>query len=308
MSPWERVLGALEAHDCNPRGSGDKREFQCPLHSDRHASASAKVADGRVLVCCHVCGPDKTEEVLACLDLTMADLFEGGSRNGKREVAVYVYRDEGGTPLFEVGRFEPKRFLQRLPGRSDWKGGIGKTGRVLYHLPEVIEAVRAGKVVYCVEGEADVHAIEHAGAIATCNPGGAGKWRPEYSEHLRGAEVVLVADKDDTGRGHAEAVRAALVGVEASVRVVEAATGKDASDHLRAGYGLDEFRPVEPGSENGTEPEPVSGPKLALDAARVDLIELMTNGIPERTFLPLPFRTSRSLFLPPLLGVLGELE
>ena len=63
-----------------------------------------------------------------------------------------------------------------------------------------------------VEGEKDVHALERAGVVATCNPGGAGKWREEYSEVLREAVVVIIADKDKPGQAHARQVMASLKG------------------------------------------------------------------------------------------------
>ena len=58
-------------------------------------------------------------------------------------------------------------------------------------------AAAKGETVYIVEGEKDVHAVEAAGARATCNPGGAGKWQDGYAESLRGAHVKVVADRDD---------------------------------------------------------------------------------------------------------------
>jgi hypothetical protein len=33
------------------------------------------------------------------------------------------------------------------------------------------------------------------GLVATCNAGGAGKWRPEYVEHFRGRRVVVLPDQ-----------------------------------------------------------------------------------------------------------------
>jgi hypothetical protein len=47
MTPLELVVSKLEEHGCNPRGNGNKFEFRCPLHDDRHASAGPTVgADG----------------------------------------------------------------------------------------------------------------------------------------------------------------------------------------------------------------------------------------------------------------------
>ncbi|MEJ7749965.1 MAG: AAA family ATPase [Thermoleophilaceae bacterium] len=167
--------------------------------------------------------------------------------------AQYIYEDEDGVPLFEVVRFPGKKFKQRRPGASAW--GIDGVRRVPYKLPFLIEAVGDGLPVYIVEGEKDVRAVERAqiaagdvgGYAATCNPGGAGKWRDEYSEYLRDADVIVVADRDDgAGLKHAREVRRSLVGVAASVVVVEAAEGKDVSDHLDAGLGLGELVPVPP--------------------------------------------------------------
>jgi DNA primase len=115
---------------------------------------------------------------------------------------------------------------------------------VPYRLPKLIEAVNAGQIVYIVEGEKDVHAIELAGAVATCNPGGAGNWRDDYDGWFVGARVVIVADKDDPGRKHAAGVAGRLRKVARSVTVVEAVKGKDAADHLAAGFGLDDFEPA----------------------------------------------------------------
>jgi 5S rRNA maturation endonuclease (ribonuclease M5) len=115
--------------------------------------------------------------------------------------------------------------------------------RFPYRLPRVIRAVKTGRPVWVCEGEKDVHALERAGAVATCNPGGAGKWRDEYAGWLDGADVVIVADRDEPGRRHAAQVAVSLDGKAASVTVVEAAEGKDAADHLAAGLGLGDFIP-----------------------------------------------------------------
>lgn len=151
----------------------------------------------------------------------------------------YVYVDERGRGLFVVCRTTDKQFPTWNPTARRWK--LGDARRVLYRLPEVLTAAKDGGTVYVCEGEKDVHAVEAAGAVATCNPGGAGKWRPEYSETLRGAHVVVVADRDEPGRSHAAKVAASLKGIAASVRTVEPVEGKDAADHLAAGHTLSEL-------------------------------------------------------------------
>ena len=112
---------------------------------------------------------------------------------------------------------------------------------VPYRLPAVLEATAEGGC-WVVEGERDADTLAHAGLVATCNSGGAGKWRDEYAAYLRGAsEVVIVADRDPAGYRHALDVARSLDGTTV-VRVALAAEGcKDVSDHLAAGHALGEL-------------------------------------------------------------------
>ena len=103
------------------------------------------------------------------------------------------------------------------------------------------------------------------GLSATCNPGGAGKWQDSYTETLRGADIVIVADKDVPGRAHAALVAGKLHGVAKSVRVIELpdVTGKpvkDAFDFFAAGGDNRQI-----GELVDTTPEwkPASVPELA---------------------------------------------
>lgn len=188
--------------------------------------------------------------ILAALDLPASALFDAPSQNGHhngapRVVETYDYTDERGVLLYQVVRTDPKGFRQRRPdGKGGWIWRLDDVRRVIYRLPAVLRAVRAGEEVWIAEGERDVGALVRQGVAATCNPGGAGKWHAEYSEALGGAAVVVVADADTPGRRHAEDVAAKLGAVGATVRVVEARSGKDATDHFSAGFGLDEFLPA----------------------------------------------------------------
>ena len=133
-------------------------------------------------------------------------------------------------------RFAPKDFRQRRRNGADgWTWNLNGTKRVLYRLPRVLAAVERGEAVFVVEGEKDVHALEQRGMVATCNAGGAGKWRDDYSTCLKGAEVIVVADRDKPGRKHALAVAKSLQGVASEVNVVEPTLGKDMAEHLAKG-------------------------------------------------------------------------
>jgi hypothetical protein len=243
--PVDRVLNALADRGSAPRRSGNSWMARCPAHDDSDPSLSVSVgADDRAVLCCHAnCA---TEDVVGALGLKLADLFvANGSGHGEKAtiVATYDYTDQTGGLLFQVVRMNPKSFRQRRPdGRGGWIWNLTGTRRVLYRLPAVRRAVDAGEVIFVAEGEKDVQALEQAGVVATCNPGGAGKWNDEYSVTLAGAKrVVVVADRDEPGRKHAASVAASLRGHVAEVVVVEAAVGKDAADHLAAGKTVEEF-------------------------------------------------------------------
>jgi hypothetical protein len=255
------TLDELLARLDRVKRAGDGWMARCPAHEDGTPSLSITEGDdGRVLLKCHAgCA---TEEIVSALGLSLSDLFEKTRDGTSRIVETYDYVDEQGALLFQVVRKEPKSFPQRRPdGRGGWIWKLGRTRRVLYRLPAVLEAVAAGKTIYVVEGEKDVHALEVAGHVATCNPMGEGKWRAQYGTPLRGANVIVVQDKDDVGRKHAAEVVEALQGIAATVQLVESLEGKDAADHLAAGHTVDEFVHVSPvdGVDSRTnESEPAS--------------------------------------------------
>jgi hypothetical protein len=251
----DEIHGALEARGCRTR---DRKTWTCPAHDDTRASLSVtEGADGRVLLKCHAgCS---IEQILAVLGKTTADLFP--TKREARIVATYDYTDETGALLYQVVRFDPKDFRQRRPdGKGGWSWKLGDTRRVPYRLRELRAAIDAGDAVYIVEGEKDADAIHLAGCVATCNSGGAGKWTDAHAEALRGAtDVRIVSDTDAPGRKHAEAVRASIARVLGVIaRILEPTSGKDAYDHLAAGLGLEDLRPLQaetPPARNGHDPE-----------------------------------------------------
>ncbi len=131
-------------------------------------------------------------------------------------VATYDYVDAAGALLFQVCRLDPKDFRQRRPdpaARDGWTWKTRGVPKVLYRLPQVLAAARARQTVFVVEGEKSVHAMEAQGLVATCSPGGAGKWKEvTYSDALKGAEVIVLPDCDEPGEAHAEQVIRALKG------------------------------------------------------------------------------------------------
>jgi hypothetical protein len=268
---WQRLGNRVEGLPQEFRAG----RYQCPTHGGNRRDLSIRYLDDHIaLKCFDGCA---TVQILASLGLKVNDLYDDGPAYGKKLVEAYGYVDQHGAPLVEKVRFHPKDFR---PRRQDLESGGWLWDRrgvpyVLYRLPRVLEAVQTGERIYVNEGEKAVHALERVGAVATCGWRGSSEdWtrRPEYTEALRGAYVVIVADRDEAGRKHARGVYAALRDVAAEVTLVEAATSRehaDAADHLAAGFGLDDFAPLSPAlpsDEPATlQPVPAEPPVLAAE-------------------------------------------
>lgn len=171
--------------------------------------------------------------------------------------AIYDYTNADGKLMYQSLRYRieksdgtaGKTFKLRRPHDSrpgNWISNLAGTKPLLFRLPRVLVAVQRGEPIFVAEGEKDVLALESAGATATTNHGGAEQWLNAHTDALEGAdEVVVVADKDEPGRKHARKVAEALTPLVEKIRVVEAASGHDAFDHLDAGHGLNDFVPVD---------------------------------------------------------------
>ena len=219
------------------RKSGGGWVARCPAHDDRSPSLSIGERDGTILVKCHA-GCEQRDVIAGLRDrgLWPDPAASGHNNDGDGPiVAEYFYRDEDGNILFRVTRHIPKTFRQWRPdGHGGWRKGIRGIRRVLYRLPEVIES----PIVFVVEGERDVETLREWGFCATCNPGGAGKWRQEYAEHLRGRTLIIIPDTDPVGRQHARDVIVSCRSVAPQIIIVDLGDDavKDISAWLEAGH------------------------------------------------------------------------
>lgn len=213
-------------------------QVRCPAHDDRQASLSIAIKDQKILLHCHAgC---EIAAILAAVGLETKDLFlapRPDKSNKPQIIATYDYTDKDGRLLFQAVRFDPKDFRQRRPdptGRDGWTWNLKGIDLVPYRLPDILKAPS----VFIVEGEKDAESLWSLGLAATCNPMGAGKWRPEFSKYLEGKEVFILPDLDEPGHKHGQDVAEKLKGRALKIKVVElpAAPGvKDVSDWLTNG-------------------------------------------------------------------------
>jgi hypothetical protein len=203
---------------------------KCPAHDDHNPSLSIREVDGKILLHCHAgCAQQDVIDALKA-----RGLWQPEHTQNSQIVATYDYTDENGNLLYQVVRYEPKDFKQRRPdGRGGWTWRKG-TRQVLYHLPEVLEA----PIVFVVEGERDVETLRDYGFVATTNAGGAkAHWAPQFTEALRGREVILIPDNDAPGRKRVLNIARALLGRVARLVVLELEGGsKDITEWFGQGH------------------------------------------------------------------------
>ena len=264
---FEHVLALFKS----VRRSGNKFTCLCPAHDDRRASLSGIIDGDRMLIRCHAGCP--TEAVVAAVGLGLKDLFLDPKRlpsdqpvrpkdvtlklhdapkferrkkpSGRTPaVASHVYREVNGDPAFMVERLEGKSFVMRRYEDGRYVPGLGNAPVVPYNLDRIAEAKRLGRPVFVVEGEKDADRLsaltweDGTPVVATTNAGGAGKWKRQHTDAMRGVTVAyVIGDNDRVGRAHADGVAQELVAAGVPARIVELPVGakEDVSDFLDAG-------------------------------------------------------------------------
>jgi hypothetical protein len=152
-----------------------------------------------------------------------------------KPIAAYDYTDAHGKLLYQVCRYEPKRFGHR---QSDGHGGWiykGTTNRVLYRLPELIAFPDA--TVFICEGEKDADNVATLGLCATTVA--SGKWTDDCVNALAGRDCWILEDNDDSGRTKALQAAKLLHPVAKSVKIIKLpglTQGGDISDWLDMGH------------------------------------------------------------------------
>ncbi len=194
-------------------------EALCPAHDDKKASLTASRNGEKILFKCQAgC---INNEILQIIDMEWNQFFvhsDNSKTPKKKEVCRYRYENKDGNHAFDVVRLVPKTFR---PQRPDGKWSLEGVERVPYRLPELLQGVKDSKLLLLLEGEKDVDRAIVMGFVATTFVGGAGKWRDEYSEYFRGADVVLIPDNDIPGLKGMTYIAKKLHGTASRIRMLE---------------------------------------------------------------------------------------
>jgi len=242
------ILDLLEK--VKPLSNGEF-EALCPAHPDKIPSLHIKQNNNKILLHCKAgCA---NEGIVEKIGKTMADLHIDDSPFSNEEphptgepIATYPYHNPDGSIRYTIKRFKnlpngKKVFEAWLPNATE--PGIGDTPRILYRAPEVIKAIEEGKTIYVVEGEKDADTLRSYGLVATTAPFGAGsKWLPQYTEMLKGANVVIIPDTDPPGLQKGTEIANALQGQVASLKLFELQDASDITEWLDKGAPLESLK------------------------------------------------------------------
>jgi putative DNA primase/helicase len=288
MTPIELVLSKLD----KVQHRRDGIWACCPAHADR--TPSMKVWESDDGACCVKCFSMNctTEQIMHAIGLTAKDRFPPKEERKKpvrrskpktdlgRELRSHWYTDLEGNKVHVAIKFEGGWRQKRLEGKKlVW--GLEGIRTYLFRVPELVDAVRAGKEIWVAEGEKDADRINleaqntDAELFATTNPMGAQNWKQDYTDWIRGCNVVLVRDPDQAGFKRCKHLFTELTAAGCKVRAVQAKDPrkdeagawivKDAFDHLEAGHTLDEFQTVDPAEKwKEAEQEPSGTLELAI--------------------------------------------
>ena len=140
----------------------------------------------------------------------------------------FTYHDPEGKPAhrtikiehFENGKRTKKSYYQEHRSNGKWEKGLKEGDKTyLYHLPAWLSASRQDWPVI-VEGEKDVKTMEGMGFVATCNPMGAGKWKPDYNQYCKGRLIPIFCDRDEPGEKHGQNIARSIYNVAAKIKLI----------------------------------------------------------------------------------------
>ncbi len=275
----------------------------CPAHDDESPSFSVgEAADGKILLKCF--SGCSVEDICRSLNIEVAELF-GTPKNERRETKriVYSYKDEEGQELYRKVRIEPgfngkaKDFFCEHTENGQTIKNLKGCRKVLYRLPELLNAISNKKPIFLVEGEKDADKLLECGLPATTSIDSL-SWPDEFTEFLKDADIVILYDMDKTGFERRDLLCQRLSGRVRRLWVVtlpgleyQESHGKDISDWLASGNTSTRLLEI-----LAKTPDYIpQGAKAKIRAVTVE--DFLKMELPEREMILTPFLPSQGLCL-----------
>lgn len=313
----QEVVSLIEAKTgIHARQSGQGYTLRCPAHNDRNPSLSVSIGSDQTILmkCFRGCS---FEAICSSLGLNPSALFPPttyGNKSIPQKRIEYPYRNEQGIVLYWKVRIEEgfgdssKRFFCE---RRDLNGQIIKNlngcTKILYRLPELLQAIQEGLIIFLVEGEKDVETLFGKGLIASTTHA-TSFWCNEFTTILKDANVVILYDMDETGIKRRDMLCTILVGKVKKLRVVDLpgleysqSHGKDVSDWLANGNTISQLLDlVDKAPDHVASPLPNSNNIQQVQPSKICVVsmeELLNKPIPPREMLLSPFLPTQGLVM-----------
>lgn len=286
-----------------PKKTGNGFMACCPSHDDANPSLSiSEAVDGKILLNCFAGCP--VDAICTSLGLQVSDLFvKSQDRFQEVKRIVYSYKDEAGHELYRKIRVEPgrngkaKEFFCEHNNNGHIVKNLKGCRKVLYRLPEVLEAISNKKEIFLVEGEKDADKLFEYGRTATTALDSL-SWSDEFTKLLIEADVVVLYDTDKTGIERRDLLCRKLYGHVKRFRVVtlpgleyQESHGKDVSDWLASGNTMTTLLEILARTSEYT-PQDV---KAKIKA--VTIAEFLKMELPKREMILTPFLPDQGLCL-----------
>lgn len=222
-----RDIHEFLSHFREVKGNHPQYHATCPV-CQKENHLYIKDADGiKAVVYCQKCGAS-FGEIMTAAGLKPQDAFfeeEASFMDDAVHKREHIYTTETGET------FAKKVIVSKSDGKKNcfwtvWNGNGWTTGLCGKTAPlyNYAELSHTSGTVYFAEGEKDAETLSRMGYTATTGANGANgtKWSDEYTEVLKGRDVVILTDNDDKGVEYGEFIADHVVDVAASVKIVPA--------------------------------------------------------------------------------------
>lgn len=237
----------------------DKAQAICPAHNDRQASLT--ITKGRKCTLFHCHSGCSIDDVLSAAGLEKKDTFydtEPLKANWRAYVegreklkieAVYNYVSCNGTYAFTKIRLEGKKLLYGILENERFTYGLQrntprKSLQAIYgNVKALNKAISEDRYIFVVEGEKDTDTLTKQGYVAFTY-GGVNDWQEDFTELVKGANVVILADNDSPGIAVANTILKDIQPVVKSAKIIVPMPDvpkADITDYFEAGHSKEEF-------------------------------------------------------------------
>ena len=237
----------------------DKAQCNCPAHNDKQASLTVTKGKKCTLFRCH--SGCSVEDVLSAAGLDMKDTFYNTepikanwrtyveSREKRKVEDIYNYVSCNGDYAFTKLRLEGKKILYGVLDNERFTYGLPrntprKSLKAVYgNVKAIGKAIIDNKPIFIPEGEKDVNTLIRQGYTAFTY-GGVNDWQSDFSELVKDANVIILADNDNPGIEVANTILNDVQSVVKSAKIIVPMSDiekADITDYFNMGHTREEF-------------------------------------------------------------------